>query len=385
MAAERIYYATQQVAIAPELSADYRPVRGAQTVSFTENFPSEQIFQLGKLEIYATLENLPNIDMTVTKVLDGCVPAYLLATRTAVLPTLISRTQEQCKVALSIFDVAQEEASGTPLCTAEMSGYDVSSLSYTFATEGAFQESIGFVGNDVVVSDDTTILNPDVITRRDNIAVVGMMTGDTDPCTFINQRQHFIWLYDAGAGLDTENRMADPDASILPNDIPGITDSGTNEPLVGGGYEADIESITISTTLSREEKFSLGVLKPTCRYLQTPVEVTCEIQYKAYECPFKSATSEGILTTGDDQCAVGGYNLFDQSIRVAICDGLRIYLGRKNRLQSLNYSGGDTSGGNVTVSQSYRTSNDLTVMHENDIATNAAAWWSTRDTYLTAQ
>ena len=382
---DRIYYPTQQVAIAPELSTDYRAVRGAQTVSFTENFPSQEIFQLGKLEIYATLENLPSIDLTVTKVLDGCVLAYLLATRTAATPTLLSRTQEQCKIALSIFDVAQEQASGTPLCTAEMSGFDVSALSYTFTNEGAFNESVSFIGNDIIVSEDLGILNPDAIARRDAINVTGQFTGDTDPCTFVNQRQHFLWLYDAGAGLDTESRMADPDASILPNDLPGITDSGTNELLGDGTYTASIESITISSSLSREEKFSLGVLKPSCRYLTIPVEVTCEIQYTAYNCPFVSATSEGVLTTGNDQCAAGGYNLTDQSIRVAVCDGTRIYLGRKNRLTSLNYSGGDATGGNVTVSQSYRTSNDFTDMHENDIATLAATWWASRDTYLTAQ
>lgn len=381
----RIYYATQQIAISPNDTVDYEPVKGGQTLSLSQDFPSQEIFQLGKLAIYAQLEDLPNMDVSLTKVLDGCPLAYLLATRRADYPTLISRTQHQCKVALSIFDVDAEGANGTPLCTAELTGCDVNNLSYTFTNQGAFEESVGFISNDIIVSNDDTILNPDAITRRDNISVTGLFTGDVlDPCSIINQRQHFIWAYDGGAGLDSAGFMDDPDASILPRDIEGITDSGTNEPS-GDIYTVDVESISVSATLSRESLTSLGTLAPSLRYLSVPIEVTTEIQFRAKNRPFISATAIGILNTGEDQCSEGGYNLSDQSIRIAVCDGTRIYLGEHNRVQSNNVSGGDTSGGNVVVSRTYRTFNDFTVMHENDIADNAATWWTNRSDYLTAQ
>lgn len=382
---ERIYYATQQIAIAPVNSTDYQPVRGGQTLSLSETFPSQEIFQLGKLEIYTQLENLPSIEMTVTKVLDGHPLAYLLATRTASTPTLINRTNEQCKLALSVFDITKEAATGVPMCTAEMSGADVTSLSYSFTNDGAFEESVGFIVNDIVLSEDSGILNPADIARRDAINVNGFFTGQEDPNPIVNQRQHFIFDYSGASGTDAVGMMADPDATILPRNVPGITDSGTNEADGNGGYNVSVESISVSATLSREELFSLGTLKPTCRYLQVPIEVTTEITFRAYDCPFISATADGVLNTGVDACDVSAYNIQDQSIRIATCEGTRIYLGRKNRLQSHNYSGGDTSGGNVTVSQTYRTFNDFTVMHENDTATNASTWWTNRDTYLTAQ
>lgn len=382
---ERVYYAIEQVAISPNDDVDYQVVRGGQSMTVNQNFPTQEIFQLGKLEIYANLENLPDMEISVTKVLDGCVPAYLLASRKATTPTLLQRTAHKCKVAVSIFDnQSVENAEGTPLCTAEMTGADINNLSYTFTNDGAFQETVGFIANDIIVSNDETIVNAAALARRNAINIVGMMTGDTDPCSQVNQRQHFLFTYDSGAGLDAAGRVADPDASILPTDIEGITDSGTNEPT-GNIFTADIESITISSSLTRESLNALGSLEPTCRYLNTPVEVTTEIQFRAKNRPWLSATAVGILNTGSDPCDQSAYNLTDQSIRVATCEGLRIYLGRKNRVVSNNVSGGDTSGGNMTVSRSYRTFNDFTVIHENDTADNAATWWTNRADYLTAQ
>ena len=49
-------------------------------------------------------------------------------------------------------------------------------------------------------------------------------------------------------------------------------------------------------------------------------------------------------------------------------------------MASVNYSGGDAGGGNVTVSYSFTTFNDFTVMHVNDPASNFD--WIDRHTYL---
>jgi hypothetical protein len=42
-------------------------------------------------------------------------------------------------------------------------------------------------------------------------------------------------------------------------------------------------------------------------------------------------------------------------------DGSRFDLGTKNRLSSVNYTGGDAGGGNATTTYSFSTYNDLTV------------------------
>ena len=57
---------------------------------------------------------------------------------------------------------------------------------------------------------------------------------------------------------------------------------------------------------------------------------------------------------------------------------LEIYLGEKNKLASVNYGGGDAGGGNVTVSYSYTTFNDFTVLHPEDPNASGAEWWANR-------
>ena len=83
---KRIYWAVEAIGVAPEQSTaaaivaagdiagaagtgpDFVP--GVQSVGITTNFNLEQIFQLGQLEIYEDLEDVPDIEITVEKVFD---------------------------------------------------------------------------------------------------------------------------------------------------------------------------------------------------------------------------------------------------------------------------------------------------------------------------
>jgi hypothetical protein len=72
---------------------------------------------------------------------------------------------------------------------------------------------------------------------------------------------------------------------------------------------------------------------------------------------FSSATSS---------CSTVYKNLQDKTIFIRICGSgagheLGIDLGSKNKLTSVNYAGGDTGGGNATVTYSYQTFNKLVV------------------------
>jgi hypothetical protein len=80
----RIYYASQSVAIKPQngdgsslYSGWYLP-RGVQSVGMTTNFNLEQIFQLGQLAIYDQVEDVPEIEVTLNKIIDGTAPLYLI-------------------------------------------------------------------------------------------------------------------------------------------------------------------------------------------------------------------------------------------------------------------------------------------------------------------
>jgi hypothetical protein len=167
-----------------------------------------------------------------------------------------------------------------------------------------------------------------------------------------------------------------PDKTILPQDIPGVSVSGTKD-------FAHVQSITASVDVAREELFELGAKIAYARPVTFPVEVTCDIEVTA---------SSGDLVNAIDACTGGGCteatNLTDRVIRIATCEGTRIYLGTKNKLSSVTYGGGDAGGGNATVSYSYSTFNDFTVMHKADMLASGGSvsgetWWNNKATYLT--
>jgi hypothetical protein len=74
MATNRIFYAVQALGIDPVDTgqhADIKWLHGVQSVGITTNFNLEQAFELGQLAIYENIENVPEIEVTVERVLDG--------------------------------------------------------------------------------------------------------------------------------------------------------------------------------------------------------------------------------------------------------------------------------------------------------------------------
>ena len=114
-----------------------------------------------------------------------------------------------------------------------------------------------------------------------------------------------------------------------------------------------------------------------------PVEVSSD---------FELTTASGDLINAFDACnplsgCITKANTSEQKIRVATCEGLRLYLGKKSRLASVSYGGGDAGGGNAMVTYSYTTFNDFTVIHEGDVEASGGSpsgevWWSGRSSYL---
>ena len=72
--ANRIFYASHGV------SVEGTTVTGAQSVSVNTNFDLEQVFQLGRLAIYDNIQNDPDVEATISKVLDGGSSIWNLAT-----------------------------------------------------------------------------------------------------------------------------------------------------------------------------------------------------------------------------------------------------------------------------------------------------------------
>ena len=61
-----------------------------------------------------------------------------------------------------------------------------------------------------------------------------------------------------------------------------------------------------------------------------------------------------------------GDNLSNRTIKIVSADSTFIDLGTKNKLSSLTYGGGDTGGGNVTLTYTYTNQNALTVRQNQD-------------------
>jgi hypothetical protein len=369
----RIYYAIQQISMGP--AGSEVEVHGAQSIGITSNFNLEEIFELGQLALYENSETTPEVEVTAQKVLDGYPLLYQLATETgctectgciATGTDLAGRQVGKTDVYLTIWPddklscgYSGAAALDSPCAELVCSGMYVGSVSYTFPVEGTFTEDVTLVGNNK---------------RWRTPTISGKFTDNEDSP-----------LAPTGVGRRQDLNM---ELSIFPDDIPGITaqvrspndctgtyvsggknnrrsdeDSGADEDsTLAQGHNAHFSNITVSCDFGgREAIFELGSLKPYYRYISFPVEVTCELEVTATvgDC----VLVDDSLGAEDEYCPVETGNLCNQKIFIVSCEGTQLDLGSKNKLQSVNYTGGDTGGGNVTITYSYSNFNDLKVAH----------------------
>tara|TARA_Y100000004_G_scaffold127625_1_gene143652 strand:- start:118 stop:1200 length:1083 start_codon:yes stop_codon:yes gene_type:complete len=346
----RIFYAIQQIAFAKEglgtAHGHFTAAHGVQSVGITTTFNLEQAFELGQLAIYENIEGIPDIEVTIEKVLDGYPPIYCLATRGAASTSLTGRQNTKTTAALNIFRDTNTAADGTTGQVSEcyMSGLYVSSVGYTFPVDGNSTESVTLVGNNKI--------------WRSNTARGGFSQTDDDApaaSTGVMRREDLSFNY---TGSTTEAITGGPSAiststtgTILPNDIDGISSSGTNDKFAGTNiYKSHIQNISCSTDLGREQLFELGRKGAYYRYVTFPVEVTTEFTV--------IATSGDMVNAREEED-----NLQHQKIIIRTAEGLTIDAGKKNKLASVGMSGGDAGGDNVELTYTYTNFNDFDVSH----------------------
>ncbi len=329
----RVFYAIQALGFKPdgvETAAGFitqdETIRGLQSIGMTTTFNLEQVFQLGQLEIFENIENLPEVELTANKVLDGYPMIYHVATSGAAGSALSTRTTNKVTAVVGVWPDVYVSASGKPDSFVVMSGLFISALNYTLPVDGNCTESITFVGNDKVWTTNTS-----------NNPFAYEFANDMSPAAAdgVQRRENVLM------GVVTPN-------SHLPKEIPGIDGNGEN-PISGSTYAAHVQTITIATDLGRTDLFELGRRAPYYKFANFPVEVTCSIEV---------TTSEGDAV---DASSTAASNLSDQLIKIELSDDTQIYLGATNKLQSVDYTGGDAGGGNVTTSFNYSGFNSLTI------------------------
>lgn len=384
---KRVFYATQAVAVgdqgASSVVDSWQPgdstfdgagkimiAHGLQSIGVTTNFNLEQIFELGQLSLYENYEEVPEIEVTFEKVLDGYSLIYHLGTVDATSPTLTGRGNARADVRMAVgFDTKDYMAVNVNSGVAELycSGMYISSVSYTLGTDGNFTESTTFVGNDkqwLTGTDTTGVL----LTNSNGILNATLSTGvfgNDAPVGVGNsvlRRQNLV-IGSAGKTYGS---------GVFKTEVPNILEGGSTGSLTNTKYIIEgsgpyIQSISISCDLGRENIQQLGKKAPYYRYVAFPVDVTCDIEVTATAGDNVDAAEEGGAT---------GKNLSNHSIQIVLDDSTVFQLGNKNKLTSVTYGGGDAGGGNATITYSFTNSNDFAVLHSGDpCAVEASDYW----------
>jgi len=338
MANKRIFWACTAIGIAtdtatkPTSPISNSPVfvPGVQSVGISTTFNLEQVFELGQLEIYQDVEEVPDVEITIERVLDEHQALYqrVMGRPTDGTPSKlthgavvkISENQNnRCDVFFEVHDdnkdnVGDEVTSGNPRqCWIWCSGMYASSASFSMSTDGNFTESITLVGN----HKKWWSAGLDAAAMTGSPKEGDLHTGS------ISRRQNVY--------------LSSVPASIVP----------------AAGAELAVNSISISTDFGREKINVLGKRLPYHRYVTFPVEVTCDI-----EVTITDAISQDIDADPNKD------NLTEESI-VAVVTATPVEdihtfdLGSKNKVTSVTYGGADTGGANATMSYSYRNFNRL--------------------------
>ena len=355
MASKRTYWAITALGTGPEGIPDGTGVtsavfmKGVQSVGISTTFNLEQVFQLGQLEIYQDVEDIPDIEISIEKVIDDTALAYQVGVGQAteggsteklggehLKLTEIQNNRVDAYITVQPDTAEAAGDTGTGKTTESYvwcSGMYVSSASFSFPVDGNFTESCTLVGNHKkwYTGGATKKLVGAPTTTPD-----ALHTGD------VSRRHNFSFTTIP--------------ASIQPT---GATD----------GFKGDavITSVSVSTDFGREKINHLGGKVPYHRYVTFPIEVTCDI-----EVVINDAMNQDV-----DALPLRDSNTNEESIRFAIYDdhidnttGIQgaggalnhtFQLGTKNKLTSITYGGGDTGGGNATYSYSYRNFNKLDI------------------------
>ena len=365
MANNRIFYACQAVAIAPcFVTADdtnTRTIHGLQSVGITTNFNLEQAFELGQIQIYENIEGLPDVEVTLEKVLDGYPLIYHLASPAAASANLVGRSKERCCVGLGIYPEEFDAVTGVAPVEVYMSGMYLSSLSYTIPTDGNATESVTLVGNNKEWRTSPILMKT---AQAAELPVDGNNRGIDEPRAI------------TGSGGVQRRENVARTGCIIPRSIirsmngasvTSITESAGNN-VANGAPLAHIQNISISTDFGREDILELGRKTPYYRAPNFPIEVTCEFEVISVSGDFVDAIESGRPEFNDTRNE--GNNTPEETIKIVLDDGTVFDLGTKNRLSSVSYGGGDAGGGNATSTFSYSTFNDLIVSHPTDPSPN---------------
>lgn len=342
-------------------SGEWVVPKGIQSVGFSTSVAFEPMFQLGQTEVYGRMETQsPQVECTISKAIDGSQMLYTTLNgghNAANNKAPAELASNEVEIALGVYAESVPYASGNTQAAVYCSGMYVSNLQIQLPLDGVATEQLTLVGDTRKWLDSSNPIAANLGTSSRHVIGSG-----SAPSAY--QR----WT------LNKED-------STLPIGVEGYP----------------LQSISVTMAIGREVIQELGTRGKYCRYATFPFEVTSEFEviagkgrtggdrvsgddqaivvsgydfrnYAGYACASASVydtTSDGSptpLTDVNGGEIDGGYR--DQEIKINLCgattsDTLTIDLGKKNRVTSVNYAGGDTGGGNVTLTYSFQNYNYL--------------------------
>lgn len=384
--------------------------RGLQSIGINTTFNLEQVFQLGQVELYEYSERQPDIEVTLSKAIDGTKPLFFMVTDPSQANDIVARTNNyRVDVALQIYPDSQFRATGRPQAIVTASGMYVSNISYTFPIDGFVTEDITLVGNDkiwgamVAVSGQTAGNNggngaepivawPSESDGGNPNAPEGTPSGvfghDGNTSALVEGGAAELaggtdrfGVIVVGSGIQRREEV-DIRRSVLPTDIPGIVQvnsSGIDAAYVNGGFGSQgpgtaagtnqliadantdfiaehIQTITVSFSVAREDIFELGSKRPFVKTPDFPLEATAS---------FEVITAQGDLVDARSDIDCGPDNTSESNtIILRTCDGLQVDLGDANRLTGVDLGGGEAGGDNMTATYNYSSYNVFNVSHD---------------------
>ena len=338
--------------------------RGLQSIGISTTFNLEQVFQLGQVELYEYSERQPDIEVTMSKTIDGAKPLFFMVTDPASANDIVARTANyRVDVALQIYPDTQFRATGKPQSIVTASGMYLSNLSYTFPIDGFVSEDVTLVGNDkiwgamVAVSGQTAgnnsglggeplVVWPDDQDGGNPNAPEGTASGvfghdgntsaleEGGAAELAGGADRFGVII-VGSGVQRREEV-DIRRSVLPSDIPGIispVSSGLDGAFVNGGFGAQgpgtalatdqlvvdantdfvaehIQTITVSFSVAREDIFELGSKRPFVKVPDFPLEATASIEVITAQGDLVDATSQ--IDCGPDNTSESNTIILDR-------------------------------------------------------------------------
>jgi len=317
MSNKRIFYATQAVLLGTAGSAlsASNVVKGVQSVGVNTSVGKRAIKDLGKPDPIAILEDKPTVEVSLERIIASTSDIIFPSSGGDLLADATHASEYD--ILLLVGEESKEQIdtqSATTQAELSLSYLQISSVSYEFNVSGPVSESITFTGH-----------NKDWSTTR-----TFSSTGELG------------FRHSANVSKREDYSVS---SSVIPSEVQGA-----------------LQSVSISFDLSRRRIGDLG----TRQGMSSASEVN---KYKLLDLPVEITTTFKTIVAAKDFTGNINAQSFSNTpssaqIQVVLnADGSDITfdVGSENFLEDVSRSGGDSDGGNVEASYTYKNYNTFSI------------------------